>query len=60
MNQEELFDTWCNEFYNKYSKEEALIGEDFRSISLGFFIAKGLSVDESFQMYDYCVKKGKF
>lgn len=60
MNQEELFDAWCNEFYNKYSKDESLIGEDFCSISIGFFIAKGLNIDESFKMYDYCIKKGKF
>lgn len=60
MNKEELYTQWETEFYDKHADEDGLSEMDFEAIAVGFFIAKGLTVDEAFQMYRYCVEKGKF
>lgn len=60
MNKEELFNQWESELYDKYAKNEIMMDEDFRSIALGFFIAKGLTLNESYEMYQFCISKGKW
>lgn len=68
MNNEELtiptkenyYHMWTSEFYDKFVADESLETEYFQSIAIGFFIAKGLNVEQSREMYHYCVDKGKF
>ena len=60
MDKDKLFKQWETEFYDKHSNDEALAEEDFRSIALGFFIAKGLTPDEAAVMYSHCISKGKY
>lgn len=60
MNKEELFNQWESELYDKHGDDERMIDEDFRSIALGFFIAKGLNLNESYEMYQFCISKGKW
>jgi hypothetical protein len=57
---QQLFELWEKSFYDKYSSVEELQEEDFRSIAIGFFVANGCNVDESYKMYEYCISKGKF
>lgn len=56
---EQLFKKWESEFYDKFNLKQ-FFNEDFRSIALGFFIAKGYSIKDAREMYKYCVSKGKF
>ena len=57
---ESMFSQWETEFYDKVD-HEGLVDCDYASIAIGFFIAKGLTVDQSVRVYyDYCVKKGKY
>ena len=60
MNKEELFKSWESEFYDKFSQDVILEEMHFQSIAIGFFVAKGLDIEESLSMYNYCVKNGKF
>lgn len=60
MWQEIFFKAWESEFYDKYSDNELLEDEDFKSIAIGFFIAKGLNIEESRLMYSYCIKNAKY
>jgi hypothetical protein len=60
MNKEELFKQWESELYDKYSNDEMMADEDFRSMAIGFFIAKGLALEESIEMYQYCINQGKW
>jgi len=55
-----MFKYWESEFYDKYAIDERTDSEDFRSIAIGFFIAKGLNLDEAYETYEYCIKKQKF
>lgn len=58
---EELYEQWVNDFYDKYAKHDYLQDEDFKSIAIGFFIAKGQDPQSAIKIYyNYCVKKGKF
>lgn len=69
MNNEELTQTiqtkenyyllWTSEFYDKYVGDVSLESEDFKSIAIGFFVAKGLNLEQSRDMYEYCIDKGK-
>lgn len=60
MNKEELFISWEKEFYDKYSNDPIFDLHEFQGIALGFFIAKGLNVDQALDMYEYCIEKDKF
>lgn len=51
---------WTSEFYDKYGDDESLENEYFHSIAIGFFIAKGLNINQSREMYNYCIDKNKF
>lgn len=54
------FGLWEAEFYDPHARHEYLEEELFSSIAIGFFVAKGLNVDESYEMYDFCQEKGKY
>lgn len=60
MDKDKLFDEWVEEFYDKYIVDQRIAMEDFQSIAVGFFIAKGLTLDEAYEMYEYCKKRNKF
>jgi hypothetical protein len=60
MDKNKFFLMWESEFYDKYSDSEILIDEDFRSIAIGFFISKGLNIEESLEMYQFCISKKKW
>jgi len=60
MNKEHMFKLWEEEFYDKYIVDQRVAMEDFQSIAVGFFIAKGCSLDESYEMYEHCKLKQKF
>lgn len=60
MNKEKMFQSWVNEFYDKYIIDQRVAMEDFQSIAVGFFVAKGLTLDEAYEMYQYCIKREKF
>ncbi len=60
MDKEELFNKWESELHDKYAEDEKMMDQDFCSIALGFFIAKGLTLDESYEMYQFCISKGKW
>ena len=51
---------WETEFYDKFASSPELENEDFRSLGVGFFIAKGCNIKDSFKLYEYCVNKEKF
>lgn len=55
-----MFKLWEEEFYDKYIVDQRVAMEDFQSVAVGFFIAKGCSIDESYEMYNYCKLKQKF
>jgi len=61
---EVLFEEWCSEFYDKFTDKESseiLEDQDFESLAIGFFIAKGLTVIESVDFYrTQCVTNSKF
>ena len=59
-NKEKYFSQWETEFYDVYGKREELEEEDFQSIAVGFFIAKGLTLDDAYKMYSFCISKGKY
>jgi hypothetical protein len=56
----ELFSQWESEFYDKYAYDANLQEELFRSLAIGFFVAKGCNINDSFAMYNYCKIQGKF
>lgn len=56
---QQLFELWEKNFYDKYWEVEELQEEYFRSIAIGFFIANGCSIEESYEMYNYCSSRGK-
>jgi len=60
MDKEKLFNSWDEEFYDKYMIDQRVAMEDFKSIAVGFFIAKGTTLDEAYEMYEYCIERGKF
>jgi hypothetical protein len=60
VEKEEYFIKWESEFYDVYKEREELDDEDFKSIAVGFFIAKGLTLDEAYKMYSFCISKGKY
>lgn len=60
MDNDTLFYQWSAEFYDKYADEESVANLDFESIAIGFFVAKGLTLDESLKMYQRCIQLGKF
>ena len=59
-NKDYYFDMWEKDFYDVYAESRSLENSDFESIALGFFIAKGLDIDNSNAMYQYCITKNKF
>jgi len=60
MDKEALFKQWSDEFYDKYIIDQRIAMEDFQSIAVGFFIAKSLTLDEAYDMYEYCKQRNKF
>lgn len=60
MNKNLLFKQWESEFYDKHSDNELLEDEDFKSIAIGFFIAKGLNIEQSRLMYSECIRENKY
>lgn len=57
---EQLFKKWESEFYDKFDLDKECYDDDFKSIALGFFIAKGCNIKDAREMYQYCINKGKF
>lgn len=60
MNKKELYKQWKAEFYDKYAASDDCQDLYFESIAVGFFVAKGTTVEEAIDMYHYCVKQGNF
>ena len=54
------FKMWETEFYDKFASSPELEDEEFRFLGVGFFIAKGCNIKDSFKLYEYCVNKEKF
>jgi hypothetical protein len=67
VEKDKLYEQWCDEFYDIIVEEDddetgAILDEqDFRSIAIGFFVAKGLSVLEAYNLYEsHCIPQGKY
>ena len=58
--EEKLVKQWVTEFYDKYSEDGGMDEHDFESIALGFFIAKGATPHEAWELYQECIELGKF
>ena len=54
----EFIKGWKDDFYNKYSDDERLDNEDFKSLAIGFFISRGCTLEEAYEMYEYCIQEG--
>ena len=55
-----FFNMWERDFYDEFANDEDLQDEDFGSIAIGFFVAKGLDIEKAYEAYQHCIKKGKF
>lgn len=60
MDKEMLFKMWESEFWDPYSDDEIMQDQYFTGVAIGFFIAKGCTPSEALEVYNYCIKKGKF
>jgi len=54
---DQLITAWRKEFYEKFDMGD-FDQEDFGSIALGFFIAKGCTPDQARQLYERCIEQG--
>jgi hypothetical protein len=60
MDKDNLYKQWEEELYDKYTYDNILVEVEFRSLAIGFFIAKGLTPLQGSDMYQECIRRGKF
>jgi len=59
MTKKVLLQKWI-EFYDFNAKEPILSEMYFESMAIGFFYALGSTPSEAFELYQECIKIGKF
>lgn len=60
MDQEKMIQMWIDQIYNVEFFKESDEQYDYESLATGFFVAKGATPQEAFDLYQLCIKRNVF